>query len=175
MNESQKREFIELYDAHADALYRHAYFRVHEAGRAEELVQETFMKAWEHCLREKELPENPKAFLYRVLHNRIIDDYRKKKTVSLEELQESGFEPAAESVEIDVVEIAVVRELLLDLHPKHRDIVVMRFIDGMTPSEIAGITGERENTVSVRVHRALGKLKEAHKKRMGKNKDNGTL
>jgi RNA polymerase sigma-70 factor (ECF subfamily) len=64
--------------------------------------------------------------------------------------------------------VAIIREMLGELPDHHREVVVMRFIDGFTPSEIAEVTGERENTVSVRIHRALLKLKKAYEARQKK-------
>jgi RNA polymerase sigma-70 factor (ECF subfamily) len=167
MGELEKKTFLEAYDAHADSLYRHAYFRVHDRGKAEELMQEAFMRAWEYS-GSHGLPQNLRAFLYRVLNNLIIDDFRKKKPASLDELSEAGFEPAEESADVDIVEVAIIREMLGELPDHHREVVVMRFIDGFTPSEIAEVTGERENTVSVRIHRALLKLKKAYEARQKK-------
>jgi RNA polymerase sigma factor (sigma-70 family) len=81
---------------------------------------------------------------------------------------EAGFEPAEESADVDIIEVAIIREMLGELPDHHREVVVMRFIDGFTPSEIAEVTGERENTVSVRIHRALLKLKKAYEARQKK-------
>jgi RNA polymerase sigma factor (sigma-70 family) len=45
------------------------------------------------------------------------------------------------------------------LDPRDRDVITMRFVEGIPPREIAGILGERENTISVRITRALKKLR----------------
>ena len=77
-----------------DAIFRHCYFRVFDRERARDLVQETFLKTWEYLTRGHDI-ENIRAFLYRVATNLIIDDSRRKKEISLEQLSESGFDPAA--------------------------------------------------------------------------------
>jgi RNA polymerase sigma-70 factor (ECF subfamily) len=163
-NEIDKKKFLEAYDAHADALFRHAYFRLHDRGRAEELMQEAFLRSWEYCLA-REIPENLRAFLYRVLNNAIVDDFRKKKSVSLDALQEDeGYEPIAEESTSDSFRSEHLTALLQTLEPKEREVVVFRFIDELDIPEIATITGERENTISVRIHRAMKKLNERVKK-----------
>lgn len=165
-NENNKKKFLECYDINADALFRHAYFRLSDRGRAEELVQEAFLRSWEYCLSH-DIPENLRAFLYRVLNNCIIDEFRKKKSISLDVLMEDGgYEPVTESSEKDPFRAEHLTTLLNSLDSKERDAVIFRFIDELNPAEIAGITGERENTVSVRIHRAMKKLNE----RVGKEK-----
>lgn len=82
-----EREFTQAYEEHADALFRHCYFRVSNRERALELTQEAFMKTWDSVAQGKEI-NNYRAFLFRVLNNLIIDEYRKKKSTSLDALLE---------------------------------------------------------------------------------------
>jgi RNA polymerase sigma-70 factor (ECF subfamily) len=76
-----QKEFIEQYEAHAEAIYRHCFFRVFRKQVAEELMQETFMKAWVYVSQKNEV-ENMRAFLYKIANNLIIDFSRKKKRSS---------------------------------------------------------------------------------------------
>ncbi|MBI3495415.1 sigma-70 family RNA polymerase sigma factor, partial [Candidatus Berkelbacteria bacterium] len=131
---------------------------------ARDLMQETFTRTWEY-LTAHEPPEHLRAFLYRVAHNLIVDHVRKAKTHpahSLDELQESGFEPAAPDtgeavvMQLDAESLMV---LLKKLEAKDRDIIVMRYMDELTPKEIAVALGESENVVSVRLHRAVAKAR----------------
>ena len=71
MKSDLQEGFLNAYDAYADAIYRHCFFRVFSKERAEELAQETFMKTWEYVARGNVI-ENYKAFLYRVTNNLII-------------------------------------------------------------------------------------------------------
>src|SRR3989344_8687889 len=88
----QEKEFLKLYDDLADPIFRHCFFRVSDREKAKDIMQETFTRTWEY-LAKGETVKNLKAFLYRVANNLIIDAYRKKKEVSLDNLMSEGFEP----------------------------------------------------------------------------------
>jgi len=162
MQHDMERRFFEAYDAHADAIFRHCYFRLSDRELAKDLMQEAFTRTWEY-LTNGNNPENLRAFIYRVASNLIIDHYRKKKTYSLDALaQDKGFDPVdADETDRIVTESDAKRALSLlpNLPESYRSVFVMRYVDGMTPQEIAAITEESENTVSVRIHRAAKKLR----------------
>lgn len=65
MQPNIEAQFLAAYDEWADAIYRHCFFRVYSKERAEELVQDTFMKTWQYLEKGNEV-ENLKAFLYKV-------------------------------------------------------------------------------------------------------------
>jgi RNA polymerase sigma-70 factor, ECF subfamily len=162
MQTRTEKEFLEAYDSYADALFRHAYFRVHDRDRAKDLVQEAFTRTWV-ALSEGARIKNLRAFLYRVLTNEIIDESRKKKASSLDALTEEGFAPEDEYATENVYALAIIREthaLLAELSDEYRLPLVMRHLDGLTPGEIAVILGVSENVVSVRINRAMKKLRE---------------
>src|SRR3984957_6244515 len=75
-----------------DGLNKHAYFKLNNHATGEDLVQDTFIKTWSYLVRGGKI-DVMKAFLYHVLNNLIVDEYRKRKTSSLDTLVEKGFEP----------------------------------------------------------------------------------
>ena len=79
MESREEKLFLEAFDTHADSLFRHACFRLSDRERARDLVQDTFLKAWDYLRGGGEI-QNIKSFLYRILHNLIIDEYRKKSS-----------------------------------------------------------------------------------------------
>lgn len=161
--------FLKMYDELADALFRHCLFRVYDKERARELMQECFTRTWEQIAKGKEI-QNLKAFLYRVANNLVIDEARKKKEVSLEVLMESGFEPG-DLGHISIETAADARAVIAVMHTMDesiRDVIVMRYIDGLGPKDIAQITGESENVISVRLHRGLRKVQEEIEKQVVK-------
>lgn len=162
--ETKQKNLIEAYEKNADALFRHCFFKIHDRELAKDLLQETFVKTWDYIAQGKEI-SNMRAFLYKTLNNMIIDEYRKKKVVSLDELAEEGFDPMAETgpTADDRFMGEKALRLLQEIPNPYRDAVVMRYVNGLDLSEIAEITGETENTVSVHVHRGLTKLKELFK------------
>lgn len=157
---SLEQEFLEAYDLYSDAIFRHCYFRVFDRERGKDLMQEVFMRAWEY-INKGEKVLNMRAFLYRIANNLIVDESRKKKEASLDKLQEEGFDPGLdETGKINSrIEHSRVVNTLQHLDDNYRDILVMRYMNDLSPSEIAEVTGESANTVSVRIYRGLKQLR----------------
>ncbi len=166
---SQEERFLAAFDEYGDALFRHASIRVSDRERSIDLVHDTFTKAWSY-LRSGHQVDSFRPFLYKVLNNLIIDEYRKRKEASLdailaaEGVSEGSFE---ELVEDSVESLAATLDgrrafdLLTKLSDEYREVITLRFIDGLGPKEIAELIEESENVVSVRLHRALKALRNA--------------
>jgi len=137
-------EFIRGYDLLSDALFRHCFLRVGDRELAKDLVGETFLRVWEYSSRGNTII-NLKAFLYRILHNLVVDYLRKKKPLSLDALREEGFEPEVNPVPrmIDSFDAKEVERVLSSLPSPYREVIIMRYIDELTPKEISAITAER--------------------------------
>ncbi len=155
-----EQEFIQSFEEHSSALFRHAFFRVSNREVAIDLVQEGFTKTWRH-ISLGNVVGNMKAFLYQVLNNLIIDYYRKRKSESLDTLLDDGFDPPTSGHE-EIIRDAEHREVMMVIEkvpPKDRDVIVLRYVDGLSVKDIAEMLSESENTVSVRLHRALSKVR----------------
>ena len=156
----QEQKFIEAFNQYADALFRHSFFRVSNRQVSIDLVQDAYTKTWVQ-ITKGEIIENFQAYLYHVLNNLIIDYYRKKKSVSLDALSEDGFDPVGTGEEeiVQNAEREHMMKFLETLQKRDRDVVVMRYVDGLQIKQIANVLGESENGISVRLHRAVKKLK----------------
>jgi RNA polymerase sigma-70 factor, ECF subfamily len=154
-------QFLAAYDQFADQLFMHVLFRVSDRETALDLTQEAFVKTWEYLASGKEVG-NIRPFLYKVANNLIIDHYRKKKSDSLDALQEGGFDMASNDNEriVTASEGKIAIEAIGMLDEKYRQVVMLRYIDELSPREIAEVIGESENAVSVRINRSIKKLKE---------------
>lgn len=164
---SHEERFLAAYDEYSDALFRHAQLRISDRERAIDVVHDTFTKAWTYIRAGHEI-EQFRPFLYKVLNNLIVDSYRKKRDSSLDalfekegidegtfdELSESSVESLAAT--IDGRQAFTLLETLAD---EYREVIVLRFVDGLGPKEIAELIEESENTVSVRIHRGLAQLR----------------
>jgi RNA polymerase sigma-70 factor, ECF subfamily len=162
--------YLEAYESYNDALFRHALFRISNRDRALELVQDTFLKTWDYVQGGGDV-ESYKSFLYRILNNLIIDEYRKKKSSSLDEILENDTgemeskmsEGSVREVEEEFDETQMLKDIrarIPELPDTYRDVITMRYIDGLTPKEIASMIGISENVVSVRIHRGTHKLRD---------------
>lgn len=156
-----EQEFLKAYDQFADAIFRHCVFRVSDRESAKDITQGTFVRLWDYMSQGKKV-DNMRAMLYRIANNLIIDEYRKRKYDSLDKMRdEEGFDIGFE-IKRDIEakdEYSQAMGLLERLPEKHRETLVMRHIDGLSIKEIAHLTHESENVISVRIHRAIEKLK----------------
>ncbi|NOS66814.1 MAG: RNA polymerase sigma factor [Candidatus Peribacteraceae bacterium] len=152
--------FDRSYADYADAIFRHCAFRLMNRERGKDLMQEAFLRLWVELGKGVEVL-NMRAFLYRIANNLIIDDVRKKKEMSLDELQETGWDKGEDKTQ-EMQSRVLFHDILATLKsmkPDDRELIVMRYIDGLTPADIAEVLSEAPNTVSVRLHRAVKELR----------------
>jgi RNA polymerase sigma-70 factor (ECF subfamily) len=91
----------------------------------------------------------------------VIDWYRKKKPTSYDALEEQGFEAsdATSSSSLQDAELREIFAVIEDLEVKDREVLLLRYAEGLDPKDIAEILGESANVVSVRINRAIEKVK----------------
>jgi RNA polymerase sigma-70 factor, ECF subfamily len=162
-SEQEKDQQEILTVAHHDyekGLNARAFFKLHNHALGEDLVQDTFMKTWLYLIKGGKI-DTMKAFLYHVLNNLIVDQYRKHKTTSLDSLLEKGFEPKINSAErlIDVLDGKATILLIQRLPEMYKKVIQMKYIQNLSIKEISLITGKSKNAVTVELHRGLEKLK----------------
>ena len=163
--------FGEFYERMLDRMFRYLFYRTGHLQDAEDLTEEVFLKAWEALQRSREVPDHPEAWLYRIAHNTVIDHYRtRKRHTSLEELQ-----PPPPTTETDTPEeIALATERLQSLMDKlhrlppiYQQVLICRFIQGLSHKEVARVLGTNENHARILQYRALKRLREEMAKEEG--------
>ncbi len=158
--EETKAYFLQIYDTYADDIYRFCYLKVSNRELAQDLSQEVFTRFWQ-ALREGTVMRSERALLYTMARNLVIDWYRKKKETSLDVLTEQGLEFGGDTAE-DVTREAEMSEALRmvnELDEASREVLILRFVDGLSPKEIALLSGESANAISVRLNRAMKKMR----------------
>jgi RNA polymerase sigma-70 factor (ECF subfamily) len=170
--EEEGRIQTELTVAHNDyekGLNVHGFFKLHNHATGEDLVQETFMKTWAYLAKGGKI-EIMKAFLYHVLNNLIIDEYRKgkHKTSSLDNLMEKGFKPKIDDYERLFKNLDSKEALLLidDLPQIYQEVIQMKYIQELSTQEMSIITGHSKNSITVQAHRGLIKLRFLYNKKL---------
>lgn len=159
MTDNEREQiFLEAYEAHADAIFRFCFYKTNNRELAKDLTQETFLKAWTYAKKGDAIREY-KAFLYRLAGNLVIDWYRKRKAESLDRLLEDGFDPPVPAKGDLHSELDWALSTLHRLRHEDQELIIWRYIEDRSPGEIAELLQENENTVSVRLHRAVGRLK----------------
>ena len=165
---TKTQQFSDFYEHEVDALFRYVALRVGNRDEVMDIVQETFSALWEKTVRGDTI-NIPRALLYASARNKIIDWYRKKKPLSLEQMteREEGeklpFDPVdtfAESRIILSIEATQVLTLITALPSQYRDAVYLRLVEEMLPQEISEVLGTTAGNVSVRITRGLALLRE---------------
>lgn len=167
MTESEQAQiekiFYEAFESYSDVLFQFCSFKIADREQAKDLVQKAFERFWLSLKKGNEIV-NPRAYLYKTLKFLIIDEYRsKKKTISLEALQEDGYEPSVESEEGNVrskMEFERLREVMKKLPPKYEEVLLLRYVNELSLKEVAALLKVRDNVVSVRLNRAVKQLEQ---------------
>ncbi|MES2060010.1 MAG: RNA polymerase sigma factor [Patescibacteria group bacterium] len=165
--EKDRKAILSL--AHSDFsknLNSYASFKLSDKEGGEDMVQNTFIKTWSYLAKGGKI-DAMKAFLYHILNNLIVDEYRKRKnkTTSLEVMLENGFEPSAPESEsmFDRIDGKAAMLLIGKLPEAYRKVMRMRYVQDLSLKEMAAITGLSSNTMAVQLHRGLAKLKLLYK------------
>lgn len=142
-----------LYDRHATGLFRWLLARGLGRGDAEDLLSECFLALVDRGERATQI-EDVDAYLFAVARNQLARRGRHPEPEALDLIAE----PAASDPPDDAL---AVREVLADLPPEQREVVVLKVWQGRTFEEIGRLLGISPNTASSRYRYALEKLRAA--------------
>lgn len=157
--------FDELLTRHQHSLYSYILYTVRDNGLAEDIFQETFMKAIITIQQGKYTESGKfKAWINRIARNLIIDHYRQKKsenTISNDAYEMDLFNNPSlceETVEAKMVRTQVLNDvrMLVDRLPDNqKEVVMMRYYKNLSFKEIADVTGVSINTALGRMRYAI--------------------
>lgn len=153
--------FARLYDEFAEKLYRFVFFRVGHKEVAEDIITDTFTKAWQK-ISQVNSPEALSGWFYQIARNNVIDYYRiKKDFIPLEEV-EDFLEDAVNPVDTASLSLdeANLLKLMKSLSPEQHAVIKYKFFENLSNEEIAQILNKTEGAIRVIQHRAITKLKE---------------
>ncbi|QBI52056.1 sigma-70 family RNA polymerase sigma factor [Streptomonospora litoralis] len=166
-------DFATAVTPYADQLYPTALRMTRNSADAEDLVQETFAKAFAN-FHQFRAGTNLRAWLYRILTNTFINGYRKKQREprqdSTDEIKDwqlaaadahaSTGSRSAESEVLERLPDSAIRHALADLPEDFRLVVYLIDVEGFTYKEVAARMGTPLGTVMSRLHRARRQLRE---------------
>lgn len=157
--------FDELLGRHQQHLYSYIFYTVRDNGLADDIFQDTFIKAITTIKQGKYTESGKfKAWINRIAHNLIIDHFRLKKsenTISNDSYEVDLLNNPAlceETVETEMVRTQVlsdVKRLMNNLPDNQREVVEMRYYKDLSFKEIADITGVSINTALGRMRYAI--------------------
>jgi len=165
--------FARLYDHYYPRIFGYILRRTANLEVAQDITSETFLKALGKLWQFRWRSVSFSSWLYKIATNEINQYYRRaeyRKSISMEELEEQGFElrsphdPESELMEAqeklkqhqDFLEI---QERITRLPAKYQEVLTLRFFEKKQIKEIAQILGKREGTVKSLLHRAVERLR----------------
>ena len=161
--------FSQVYGLYVDGIYRFIFFKVSSAEDAQDLTSEVFLKTWQYINDGKDI-KNLNAFFYKIARNLVIDYYRKASLgqtaiVSLEgegENLEEQIKVVSDELEKIETKLAAegIEKKLRELKDDYREVIILRYIENLSISEIAEIVDKKKGNVRVLLFRALNTLKE---------------
>ncbi len=158
-----------LYERYVPQIYRYLYYRTGNREDAEDLTARTFYRALRHLPRYVDRGLPFAAWLYRIAHNvaaNWLRDRRRRPQVGLD---------AVATVHVredphDLLEAKEERETLLRLvrrlPPDRQELLILKFVEGMSNAEIGAVMGKSEGAVKALYHRTLVSLREAFAQEM---------
>ncbi|MBR5511343.1 MAG: sigma-70 family RNA polymerase sigma factor [Bacteroidaceae bacterium] len=167
--QGNNQAFDELLNRHKDRLYSYIYFIVRSRDVADDIFQETFVKAIV-TLQQGRYNSDGKfsAWLTRIAHNLVIDQFRQERNENVISNDESEIDlfnnPAysESTIEARMVNTQVlkdVRRLVNSLPDNQREVIYMRYYQSLSFKDIAAITGVSINTALGRVRYAVMNLR----------------
>ncbi|MGC9602740.1 MAG: sigma-70 family RNA polymerase sigma factor [Minisyncoccia bacterium] len=162
--------FAELTKRHLSGVYSFVVRFVGNAEEAEDITQETFLKAWKSLKKYDSRSSKFKTWLFRIARNGAIDFLRKKKHVPFSQFETDGganvltetipdTEELPDELIMKLEDAQELRAVLERLPPKLREILLLYYTNELTFEEIGALLGEPANTVKSRHRRALQTLR----------------
>lgn len=161
--EGNKDAFGEIYQLYLERVYRFVLYLVYDEPLAQDLTQETFVRAWKY-LPKFRLGDGGtmQSFLYTIARNLVIDHQRKHTELSLDN-EAGSLISSNEDLEKSYLNEETEREVenaLKNLSDFDRQIVILRFFEDLPFKDVAKILNKKEGALRVRLHRSLEVLKE---------------
>lgn len=154
--------FGKLYDHYVKPIYRFIAVKVSIRQEAEDLTHEVFLSAWQKLpgFTFQGFPFS--SWLYRIARNRVIDHYRtRKQHADINEVDEGllGIIDSHEAGVDSSMSLKKIYAAMKELNADQQDVLVLRFVDDLSPKEIAEVLDKTEGSVRIIQHRAVEALK----------------
>ena len=151
--------FGDLYKMYMDRIYRYLYYQVKDKMTAEDMTEEAFLKMWRGLPRFRGDERAFTAWLYRIAHNCLIDGCRaKRRELPLDDDSLAAIE-GPEDTNANLFAECDLPKLLSGLPALQKQIIILKFIEGMENDEIAAITGKSQGAIRISQMRALSNLR----------------
>jgi len=152
--------FGELYSIYLDRIYRYIFYQIKDKMTAEDITEEVFIKAWKAIKSCKGKEKTFSSWLYRIAHNQVVDNLRsQRKHLSTEAVENLA---DVSNPELETEGNLERQELLASLSclpQSQKQVIILKFIEGLDNREIEHIMGKSQGAIRVLQMRALSTLK----------------
>lgn len=156
-----------LYEAHAAPVWRYVVRLTGDRAGAEDIVQETLLRAWRNPRILEQDPATMRSWLITVARNLVIDEARsarRRHEQVVAELPERGDASSGDDTDA-LFESLLVEEALAAVSAEHREVIVHAYFGGLSVAQTAAALGIPEGTVKSRMHYGLRALRLAFQER----------
>ena len=157
--------FRELYEAYRDRIYSLVVYSIGDPSQTQDVLQTVFFKIF-RGLRSFRFQSSLSTWIYRIAHNECQDHHRRRSAphVPLEAILGSGDEidgrPTSDDQHAQQERETIIRQALMQLPFKMREVVVLKYVEGLSYEEMSKALGCAPGTVASRLNRALAALEE---------------
>ena len=152
----------ELYDHYAPRIYAYIYRRVGSIQLAEDLTGDVFVRVVQAIRSQRPWHTSPRAWLYRIAHNVVVDHYRRQPAEPLVPLDKAP-QASTESGPAEAAEQTLSRDQLRAalglLTQEQQEVLALRFGQGLTARKTAKVLQKTTGAVEALQHRALATLR----------------
>ena len=152
--------FGELYNTYLERIYRYIFYQVRDKMTAEDLTEEVFLKAWRAIDSCQGKEDTFSSWLYRIAHNHVIDSLRSQRkylSADIEALAKTHSPEPEAGIEVERQEML---DAISDLPQNQKQVIILKFIDGLDNQEIGQVMGKRQGAIRALQMRALATLRQ---------------
>ena len=159
--QADRAAFGALYRRYLDRVYGYAFYLLGDHHDAEDATERTFLSALDAIVRFRNEGATFRSWLFRIAHNQIANALRsrsRRRATPLDGVADlvADADPAREAGAAD--DARRLRRALAELSEDRRQVIVLRFVDGLSTREIGAVLDRSEGAVRVLQHRALRDL-----------------
>lgn len=168
---TDRAAFVELYQRYLPKIFGYVFKRCGHRPTAEDIVSQTFLKAFAALPNYQDRYCPIGAWLYRIATNGLIDHYRRvgsRREVALEQAEGLPVPTLAVGEQLDAErDRALVRTIISTLPPLDQQVIQLKFFAELSNTEIAQIMGRTVNHTGVLIYRALQRAHRAYQRYVG--------
>ncbi len=158
--------FGELYEKYIERIYNYVYFRVGSVYDAEDLTARVFLKALNNLSRYRFVGLPFSAWLYRIAHNLIANHHRdqsRRREIAIEDMALVNIPARLPPLDASMgraQDAEALWKMINDLSPQKRELILLKFVEKLSNSEIAAVLNKSESAIKSLYHRTLLEMRE---------------